>query len=240
MTGLVCLQGGGEFSAGCRPMDAAVLRRVSTADAPARVVVTALAGAPGPDARTAEGRGVAHYRALGAQAVAAPDAREDPDAALAALAGADLVVLPGGSPARLLDALRRTPVGDWLVAAVRSGTAVSGASAGAMVLGAWTVLPERSGPHGPAVVAGLGVVAQTVVVPHWAGPQGRGDWLAAIRAGVPPGRQVLGLPEESGVLVDEGGHTAVGVAPVHLLEQGRDLPPGQTHRATSRGARTAS
>jgi cyanophycinase-like exopeptidase len=227
-SGLVCLQGGGEFRSGCRPMDARVVRRVASAKAPPRVVVTALAGALGHEAQTAEGHGVAHYRALGADAVAAPDARQDADGALEVLGTADLVVLPGGSPARLLEALQDTPVGAWLAEALGAGTAVSGASAGAMVLCAWTVLPDRSGPHGTAVVPGLGLVEGVVVVPHWSGGGSHGEWLRAVATTVPEGTQVLGLPEESGVLVHDGTLTAVGQAPTRLLDVERDLAPGDS------------
>lgn len=237
MSGLLCLQGGGEFSPACRPLDTAVLRAVA-GDRTARVVVTALAGAPGREVQTAERSGVAHYRALGADAVAAPDARTDPDGALAALTGADLVVLPGGSPARLIDALRGTPVGGWLVEAVRTGTAVSGASAGAMVLCDWTVLPDRGGPHGLEVGAGLGLVAGTVVVPHWSGG-GRTDWLHAITAAVPPGTEVLGLPEAGGVVVRDGELTVAGDRPVGLLHTGRELAPGERRQLPAAGQHVA-
>jgi cyanophycinase-like exopeptidase len=219
-------------------MDAAVLQLIAGGDAPVRVVVTALAGAPGREVDTADAHGVAYYRALGADAVAAPDARQDPDGALAQLATAQLVVLPGGSPARLLDALQQTPVGGWLVEAVRNGTAVSGASAGAMVLCGWTVLPDRSGPHGPAVVPGLGIVEGAVVVPHWNG--GRDDWLRSIAAGTPDGTEVLGLAEQSGVLLRDGELAAVGTAPVRLLATDRDLVPGDTRRLGGGGPQTAS
>lgn len=239
MTGLVCLQGGAEFRPGCRPMDARVVRRASSDGRPARVVVTALAGAPGREAQTAERHGVEHYRGLGAEAVAAPDARSDPDGALEALAGADLVVLPGGSPSRLLDALNDTPVGAWLVGAVHAGTAVSGSSAGAMVLCAWTVLPDHAGPDGIAVEPGLGVVQGAVVVPHWSGGGSRGDWLRAVAAAVPAGTQVLGLPEESGVLVLDRSLTAVGRAPVRLVDAERDLAPGQSWPLGAPPSRTA-
>ncbi|MDX6216254.1 MAG: hypothetical protein QOG99_1838, partial [Frankiales bacterium] len=50
------------------------------------VVVTALAGAPGREYRTATDHGVAHFRACGATDVTgAPDVREDSAGALEAL-----------------------------------------------------------------------------------------------------------------------------------------------------------
>jgi len=226
VTATVCLQGGGEFSAGCRPMDAALVRG---ADGP--VVVTALAGAVGREYATANRNGVAHYRSVGAaQVVAAPDVREDLEGALAALRRARLLVLPGGSPTRLLAALTTTPVGGVVAALLADGGTVMGSSAGAMVLGAWTVLPGQ----GPTVRPGLGLVPGVLVVPHWTG--GRADWLRAVDAGVPGDTHVLGLPEESGVAVRDGALTAVGVAPTRLVRQGRDLAVGRTWSPGPAGA----
>lgn len=226
MTGLVCLQGGGEFSPGCRAMDKAVLDRVG-----GPVVVSALAGEVGRDYATATANGVSHYRALGVtEVVAAPDVREDPEGALAALRLARLLVLPGGSPSRLLDALLTTAVGSVVADLLAAGGGVSGASAGAMVLGSWTVLPDRRGPHGPSVQAGLGLAPDLLVVPHWNGGSSRGEWLRAVEAGVPGGVHVLGLPEESGVLVEDGVLTAVGHTPTRLVGEQRDLAPGESWR----------
>ncbi len=166
---------------------------------PGPVVVAALAGAPGREYDVATANGVRHYRDAGAEDVrGAPDARSDPQAAVAALRAARLLVLPGGSPARLLAALQDGPLGGLVAELLADDGTVMGSSAGAMVLGGWTVLPER----GPQVAAGLGVVPQVLVVPHWSG--GRGDWLRAVEAVVPAGTAVLGIPEESGVVVRDG------------------------------------
>lgn len=230
--GPVCLQGGGELSEGCRPMDARVVRRASGGAAggaaPVRTVVVALAASPGPEHDTASRHAVEHYRRLGCDAVAAPDARTDPAGAVNALRGAELVVLPGGSPARLLVALLETPVGDVLRVLHATGCSVSGASAGAMVAAGWTVLPDQRGEHGPAVVPGLALVPGVAVVPHWSGGSSRGEWLRALAAGAPGGTQVLGLSEESGVLVDGGTVTALGRSATRLVGAQRDLAPGDT------------
>lgn len=225
MTGLVCLQGGAEFGPDCREMDAELLRR---ADGP--VVVTALAGAVGREYATANDNGVRHFRALGAQdVVAAPDAREDRDGALEALRRARLLVLPGGSPSRLLDALRATGVDEVVTDLLAAGGVVSGSSAGAMVLCGWTVLPDRAGP---AVERGLGVVPDVLVLPHWSG-SGRSDWLHAVETAVPAGVEVLGIPEESGVLVEGRACTAVGSAATSLLRSGGRVELGATWEAAA-------
>jgi cyanophycinase-like exopeptidase len=220
----VLLEGGGEFSPGCRAMDKALLDRV---DGP--VVVTALAAEVGGDYRTATANGVSHFRALGASDVlAAPDVREDAAEALRVLRTARLLVLPGGSPSRLLTALVASPVGQLVRDLLEAGGSVMGASAGAMVLCPWTVLPDRRGPAGLAVARGLGVVPGVLVVPHWSGGSSRGDWLRAVKEGVPSDVHVLGLPEESGVLVEDGVLTAVGRLPTRLVGEDRDLPVGES------------
>ena len=224
MTGTVCLQGGGEFSLACREMDAELLGR---ADGP--VVVTALAGEVGRDYATATANGVRHFRELGGpEVVAAPDVREDPDGALRALRSARLIVLPGGSPSRLLAALTDTGAGQVVAELLAADGIVMGASAGAMVLCAWTVLPDR--PGGLTLARGLGLVGKgdLLVLPHWSGAAGREGWLRQ----VPAGTTVLGLPEESGVVVQAGVLTAVGRSATTVLTDGttdgRDLAPGQT------------
>jgi cyanophycinase len=196
-------------------------------------VITALAGAPGREYRTAGDNGVRHFRALGAQDVTvAPDVREDPQRAVAALRTARLLVLPGGSPSRLLDALRSTAVGDLLAERLAEGAVLMGSSAGAMVLCAWTVLPDRRDSSGdPAVERGLGLVPGLLVLPHWSGRSGREAWLRAVERTVPPGVEVVGLPEQAGVLVEDGALTAVGSAATAVLSDGSDLPVGTTRRA---------
>lgn len=219
----VCLQGGGEFSVGCRGMDRELL---ALSDGP--VVVTALAGEVGRDYDTASRNGVRHLRALGAaDVVAAPDVREEPVQALRVLRAARMIVLPGGSPSRLLTALTASPVGLILKELLDGGGVVMGASAGAMVLCEWTVLPDRRGPGaGPLVARGLGIVSGSLVVPHWSGGSSRGDWLSAVRDQVPDQIEILGLPEESGLLITDTV-TAVGQSPTRLVTHDRDLVPGQ-------------
>jgi cyanophycinase-like exopeptidase len=212
---VICLQGGGEFSPACAGMDGALLEGL---DGP--VVVTALAGAVGEDYRKATDNGVRHFRALGAADVlAAPDLREDRDGGLAALQSARLLVLPGGSPGRLLSALTSTEAGQVVIDLVADGGRVMGASAGAMVLGKALVLPDRD----LSVVPGLGLVP-VAVIPHWW--PGRDRWVRALSGRAP----VLGLAEEAGAVYQDGALTAVGNAPARLVDEDRDLEVGTTWR----------
>jgi hypothetical protein len=189
-----CLQGGSEFSPGCEEMDAALL-----ATAPGRrVTVLPFALRPGRD-REAAGEGAARwFEALGCEDVRiAADETDDK-----VLADTDVIVLPEGSPARLLSALR--PHAEGLRAAVDAGVSLLGSGAGAMVLCRWTVLPEGR----PTVEPALGLVDVDLVLPHYGGSDA---WLRWARADLPPGSVALGLPERSGVIIDGTHRRSAGV-----------------------------
>lgn len=211
MTGVVCLHGGAEFQLASVPMDTEVLRLAGAGP----VVVLAGAASTGRDYAGAAANGVRHFASLGADARAAPDSRVDRAGALAAIADAKVLVLPGGSPSRLRDVLAGD-VGEAVLALLARGGVVYGASAGAMLLCAWTVLPDT---RGRPVVAGLAAVARTAVLPHWSG--GRDDWLKGINAVVPSDTRILGLPEASGVIIEASPAgqtiTALGPQPSVLL-----------------------
>ena len=216
---LVCLQGGNELTPDCRPMDELLLER----SASGRVVVVPLASKPGTDYERTSTHAVRYFTALGAEVVAAPDARKEPDGALAAVDSGGLIVLTGGSPRTLRDALDATGTGAAIAARLAAGVPVMGSSAGAMVACATTLLPQWRG-H-PNTGPGLGLVPGYVVVPHFDGR--RAGWVdTALRVAE---RGVIGIPECSGVLVDldDRGRverlTAVGVTASTLI-----VPTGRT------------
>jgi len=196
-TGAICLQGGRELTPPCDDMDRTVLERCN-----GRVVVLAGAARPGSDYAGASARTTAHYRRLGADVDVIPDPRNDARTALDALAtGVGLVVLPGGSPSGLLDVLAagvdsRT-IGDRLVELWSTGTVISGASAGAMVLCLHVATPDRGGRP----VGGLGLVPG-LAVPHWT--------VGSERRWSLPDVVLWGLPECGGVLIDHDGVIGVG------------------------------
>lgn len=203
VAGLVCLQGGAEFGAACRDMDAEVLARTR----PGPVVVVP-AAADGEQAYARAGRNARRwFLRLGAdQVTVAPDPAHGPDAAADVIEHAALVALPGGSPSRLLDALSG-PAGDALREQHAAGATLWGASAGAMVLCDWTVLPDRD----RTVVAGLGIVPG-LALPHWSGASGSGVDL-------PTRTPQWGLPECGGVLLVGDTVEAVGAGdPVVLVD----------------------
>jgi cyanophycinase-like exopeptidase len=194
---VICLQGGHEFTRDCEEMDTEVLQRIGDGS----VAVLAGAARVGSDYDSASARARRHYERLGAHVVIVPDPRTDLADAVAALDDTvALIVLPGGSPANLLEALDGT-IGERLVALRHTGTAISGASAGAMVLCERTVRPGAA--TGTDVVDGLGLVGG-LALPHWtaSGPR---SWP------IPDDIDLWGLPECGGVIIADGAEPlAVG------------------------------
>lgn len=216
MAGVICLQGGVELTPPCRQMDADVVAR-AVRDAEGPVVSLAGAARVGSDHAGASDRVRRHYTPLavehGVEVIAAPDPRTDLAGTLEALTAACLVVLPGGSPASLRDVLTGE-VRDRLLDLHAAGTALSGASAGAMVLCQRMGLPS----DGWRQVDGLGLVPGLALV-HWGGP-GRGGGGEGLR---------WGLPEQGGVLIDGDQVLAVGqgTPSVRVDEVWREVPRDQ-------------
>lgn len=199
MSGVLCLQGGREFTSDCDDMD----QTVATTSGASKIAVLAGAARTGGDHDGAVQRAVHHYERLGLAGFGVPDPRIDRESAIDVLAqldpATDLIVLPGGSPSSLLDVLFS---GDGRVAALvvdhhRAGGAISGASAGAMVLCESMIRPDRGGD----IVDGLGLVTG-LALPHWT-PNSDRDW----DVGDLP---LWGLPECGGVLI-VGHDEPVGV-----------------------------
>ena len=204
--GVVCLQGGNELTPACRPMDEALLGLAP----PGPVVVVPLASERGGDYERTGAKAARYFRELGADVVVAIDARRDAESAAEAVGTAGMVVLTGGSPRRLRDALVESGLGDHIRARRDAGALVMGSSAGAMVACATTLLPQWRGT--PNVGPGLGLVTGYVVVPHFDGK--RSAW---VRAGLVAEPTVLGIPECSGVVVDGGELRALGVAAATVI-----------------------
>lgn len=200
MSGMICLQGGAEFGDRCVDMDAELLGSSPTGD----VIVLAGAAAPGREYDVASANAVRYYSRLTQRTVvAAADPRISPGAFVEAARSAALVVLPGGSPRRLLDVL----VGDVLAALVRlsdGGGTISGASAGAMVLCTYTAVP------GAGVTEGLGLVPG-VAIPHF---DGSNWWNLDLPDDIPR----WGLPECGGVVFRSGAVSAIGAAGAQRLD----------------------
>lgn len=215
MSGILCLQGGREFTPECREMDADVISSAGVRSA----AVLAGAARVGSDYAGASMRASRHYAGLGLELAVIPDPRVDATGTLAAMDHQlDLLVLPGGSPSSLLEVLSGD-VGERLLALHAGGTAISGASAGAMVLCTSMVRPDRGGD----VVAGLGLV-DGLALPHWK-PGRHPGWT------VPDGT-VWGLPECGGVVSDGDDWRSVGAGTPSVRLDGEWRPVARRIPAT--------
>lgn len=202
MSGMICLQGGAEFGSRCIDMDAELLDRSPPGD----VLILAGAAAPGREYDIAGANAVRYYSKLTERSVVtAVDPRTDPSGFVEAARSAAVVVLPGGSPARLLGVLTGDVL-DALKGAWARGVTVSGASAGAMVLCTYTAVP------GSGVTEGLGLVPG-VAIPHF---DGSNWWNLDLPADVTR----WGLPECGGILFDSGSVSAIGAIGAKRLDAG--------------------
>lgn len=202
--GLICLQGGAEFTAPCEPMDRWLLARAP--DGP--VAIAPLACAPGKEYRAAGRHGYDYYSALGATDVLlAPEPGVAIGGTVRSIVDARTVVIPGGSPARVRAVVMGTAIGAALRAHLAQGGMVIGASAGAMVLAGWMVLPEV----GSDIRSGLAFVPDVLVLPHFSDPTTM-SLLEVSRRRLGEWVTILGIPEQSGVVYTHGRLLALGVS----------------------------
>ncbi|MEM1331971.1 MAG: Type 1 glutamine amidotransferase-like domain-containing protein [Actinomycetota bacterium] len=227
MPGVLCLQGGREFTPECREMDGEVLRRARAGSPERPVVVLAGAARVGSDHAGAVARAVEHYESLGAVARGVTDPRHDARATLDELHDEiGLIVLPGGSPSSLIDVLFADDalVGRRLVELHERGVGISGASAGAMAMCEFCVLPDRGRRGRVAVAHGLGLV-EGVALPHWTPGDPRWE--------LPDDVHLWGLPECGGVVIEGDATAAVGAGAPSFRHAGAGWLPVIRHVAAT-------
>lgn len=127
------------------------------------------------------------------------------------LAAADLVLITGGSPRRILEATSGTPALAALRSAHDEGAAIAGCSAGAAVLGAGML----DGPRDQRRVLPLwGWLPSTLIAPHF-GQYSLDPWLDAF-----PSCTALGIPDGAMALVSQLREVqAVGSHPLTLVQR---------------------
>ncbi len=193
--GTLAFVGGGEFSAGC-DFDAMLLAECAASE----VVVLPTATAYENPARL-RSRAEGWFAALGVgcrwlDVYRRVDA-DDP-AAAAAVAGASMIYLTGGSPLHARSTLLRTAVWEALVEASSAGATVAGAGAGGNVL-----CDHMVDVRGGAFTLGLGLTDELAMM-------SRADTLSAERISrtvrlAPPGLLVAAVDERSALIVRPDG-----------------------------------
>lgn len=212
--GPVALLGGGEHRRGTEQIERTLLELTGVA-AP-RVTVLPVASAArqvGMVASLARN----YWMGLGASVrIALPDAGGVRQA-LEAVDDADVVVLTGGVPNRLVAALGASPVWDRILQRWQEGTALVGSSAGAMSLFAWRL--RLYPPHPFELVPGLGPFDGWIAAPHF-GRFHAQRWAAPVSHRF-AGLGVLGIDEGTALVGRGDRFTVVGGGRLTLVEDGR-------------------
>jgi len=217
--GPVGLVGGLEHYEATMPIDRRVLDEVGVF-AP-EVVILPLASFR---RHAAAAGALAHqqWTRLGASArVVHPASGWDP-AAVDAVSEADVIVLPGGVPNRLMAALGSSPVLDQIVTRWRAGAGVTGSSAGAILLFEQRI---RLYPPNPfQLTPGFGLLQGYIAAPHF-------DRLRVARWFSPiidslGGLGVIGLDESTGLVGRDGSMQVLGSGSVTIATgSGIDIHP---------------
>lgn len=139
----------------------------------------------------------------------------DPEV-IAIIRSADIVLVTGGQPARMVRVVRGTPVLLALQEASASGTLIGGGSAGAMIFGQGMLDGPRDTQKPTRM---LGWLPDMVIAPHF-GNYPIEPWKAAY-----PTSLLLCLPDEAIALVtDNGGRiVSAGNRPLSIIDRARGL-----------------
>jgi len=212
MPGPIGLLGGLEHYEPTLPIDRRMLDEVGVF-AP-EVVILPLASFKG-QAAAAGALAEAHWTSLGARArVVIPGSGSD-EVALEMLQEADVIVLPGGVPNRLMNALHGTPILKRIVDRWEAGAGVTGSSAGAIDL-----FERRLNLYLPdpfRLIPGFGLLRGFVVAPHFDRLRVR-RWFSPFlrRMG---GLVVLGIDESTGLVGRDGSMQVLGTGSVTIATE---------------------
>ena len=203
MPGPIGLMGGLEHYEPTLPIDRRMLDEVGVF-AP-EVVILPLASFKG-QADAAGALAQAHWASLGARArVLIPGSGND-RIALAMIGEADVIVLPGGVPNRLMVALYGTPLLEAIIARWEAGAGVTGSSAGAIDL-----FERRLNLYPPdpfRLIPGFGLLHGFVVAPHFDRLRVR-RWFSPFLKRM-DGLAVLGIDESTGLVGRDGFMQVLG------------------------------
>lgn len=210
--GTLALVGSGEFTPAAAALDRHLLGPGS--------LVLALTTASAPDGPRVQRRWAAmaeaHFAGLGvdvrAPIVCCDDCAMEPHVA-EAMEAADLIWFSGGDPLWLRDSMR--PVSEIIRSALARGARIAGASAGAMALSAYTLGKEWvEAVWEPA----LGIVPGVGVLPHFDRlSQAR---LREVLESAPDGLTVLGIDEDTALILGDGEPRVVGPGRVVVFSDG--------------------
>jgi len=155
------------------------------------------------------------------------------------IAEADWVYLGGGYAHVALPILQGTKVMEVLLSARERGVLISGASAGAMMMGEQAIVitpelledigkywesgaPSEWDPPMPPLIPALNWLPQTIVAPHFDRPWFSRKWLD--RDFIPDGFTLIGIDERTTLARKANGNWEVfGFGSITLYKQGREI-----------------
>ena len=126
-------------------------------------------------------------------------------AAIELIREANLILISGGDPARVVRIIQDSPAHEALREASASGAVLAGCSAGAMVFGEGFLDGPRDNPRPTALLAWLPGI---VIAPHL-GHYPIEPWISAW-----PGKSILCLPDESVVSIANNGTEIRSLGPI--------------------------
>ena len=214
--GFVLLEGGREFNAGMAAADKRAMVVCGGRAQPIRIIPAA--AAPDNNHGRATANGVGWFQSLGAADVRAVDVIDRASADRSDLAKeierARLVFVLGGFTRYLAETLSESLAWQAMLSAHRAGAVIGGSSAGAMVM-----CEHYFDPTSGNVLPGLNLLPKVCVLPHH-DTFGK-DWAPRLTR-LLPGRLLIGIDEETGLLNDgeAGQWTVYGKGAVTVYEPG--------------------
>jgi cyanophycinase len=207
--GPIALVGSGEFL----PQMVDVDRWLLTNRAPRVAILPTAAGEEGDRSIQRWIKlGVDHYTAMGVEPVPVhviteADANKSELAAL--LGDVGLIYLSGGNPGYVSRVLNNSVVGDAIIAAWKSGTAVAGCSAGAMAL--TSRAPTVRGGAMGEYQAGLALVDNITLIPHFDQMyRWNPGFLDQGLSSLSPGELLIGVDEDTAMVGGPNEWTVMG------------------------------
>ena len=172
--------------------------------------------------------GVRQADRLGAEAVPlviTTRAQADDPAIAAQVAGAGLIYFSGGSAERLMQVMAGTATMEAIMAEWRSGAALAGCSAGAMMMGEW--VPRISLRHNPPR-HGLSLLPKKGILPHFDRFLSHiPDLLRDTLSQKPNDISLIGIDEETALVHTAEGWSVHGTAKVWDIRGHHRTPFGR-------------
>ncbi|MHB8511942.1 MAG: Type 1 glutamine amidotransferase-like domain-containing protein [Actinomycetota bacterium] len=226
--GPLALLGSGEFMPWSAEIDEYMLSTSTSGDGSVAILPTASAPEGDSIFQSWATKGLEHYKSLGIDAFVIPmRTREEAfnSEYASMLERASYIFFSGGNPAYLADSLRDTPFWEAVLERRSQGAALGGCSAGACIMGETAPDPTSiDDPRSAINHPGLRVVASHVFGAHWDQLDNFVKGLRAlIKSMVPKDWTLVGIDEDTALVLDDGDWRVFGRGGVHVSRDGQQV-----------------